>query len=138
MPQIARKTSTLKTAACRLTQEGLDSLAATVAFTGSGYTPTIPGVPSRCSFHEHFNVQLPEGLAEKGLSADAWDMIQQKLRVSKGMTELGPQKGFGITIEQLNAKYFEPIGCIAVQAEFGVRQKAMTVFTKEAWAAKAD
>jgi hypothetical protein len=112
-----------------------------LAFTGSGHTASVKvadsGVPSRCAVAKHFTEPLPEALRSRGLSEEDWDAIQQKLRVSKGMTAIGPPRGFADTLDKLNAAYFDKLGCIAVQAEFGIRQKGMTVFDRDAWDAKA-
>ena len=80
-------------------------------------------------FKTRFLEELDPESAAIGVTADEWSGVQEQLREAYGITK----SGLKAAIESLNESLFTAKGCIAVYAEFGKGQKAMTVYTKEVW-----
>jgi type 1 glutamine amidotransferase len=75
---------------------------------------------------------LTPELKKKGLTEEQWSKILEQIRSSKGLIGLGG--GFSKAITQVNADYFDAIGCVAAYAEYHKGQKAIVVLTKDALA----
>ena len=79
-----------------------------------------------------FPGELDAELAALGVTEEEWAGVLEKLREAYGKTGID-KSAFKAAIEGLNESLFSAKGCVAAYAEFGMGQKAMTVYTKEVW-----
>ena len=79
-----------------------------------------------------FPGELDAELAALGVTDEEWTGVLETLREAYGKTGFD-KKAFKAAIEGLNDSLFTAKGCVATYAEFGMGQKAMTVYKKEVW-----
>ncbi|MBB6462638.1 hypothetical protein [Flammeovirga kamogawensis] len=79
-----------------------------------------------------FLEDLTPDLEDLGITTSEWESIQNKLRTCWTLTK---KAAFKKAIDELNNEIFSNHNCVAVYAEYGGKggQKAMTVYSKEAW-----
>jgi len=75
-----------------------------------------------------FLEELDPDLAEQGVTAEEWQEVRETLTEAWGAIF---KKQFRDAIEELNEKMFAPKNCVAIYAEYGKGQAAMTIYTKE-------
>jgi hypothetical protein len=99
------------------------------ARTGGKPDKAVGFISEGSPFKTRFLEELDPELAAMGVSAEEWSTVQMKLREAYGIAK----SKLKAAIESLNESLFTAKGCIAVYAEYGMGQKAMTVYTQEAW-----
>ena len=99
--------------------------------SGSGGKPdnAVGFISEGSPFKTRFLEELDPKLAVMGVTAEEWSGVQEQLREAYGIFK----SGFKAAIERLNESLFVGKGCIAVYAEYGKGQKAMTVYAEEVW-----